>query len=139
MLLEFAEAAGQRQYKWDSKIMLAMSVTELGQIFSAPTEVRKGAQLPAKRAASNTRTAPTLHRTAFADTASCALMGECRRAGDSCWGKGSTPLPQWHQQQQCCVCLSISSWQNTKSATTIPPSHKGLKRARLQIMELPAS
>jgi len=33
---------GERQYDWNSKISLAMSVSELGQIFSEPNAVSGG-------------------------------------------------------------------------------------------------
>lgn len=39
VLLEFAAASGERQYSWDNKISLAMSATELGQIFADPNQV----------------------------------------------------------------------------------------------------
>ncbi|GBF95771.1 hypothetical protein Rsub_08207 [Raphidocelis subcapitata] len=38
LLLEFAASTGERSYGWDQKVSMAMSATELGQIFSDPSQ-----------------------------------------------------------------------------------------------------
>jgi hypothetical protein len=42
LLLELASSTGERSYGWDQKVSLAMSASELGQIFSDPGQVGAG-------------------------------------------------------------------------------------------------